>query len=177
MPESLYNAINGQEARDTINRNINQFVNTRLGLKRGNTFHGFQVYLYLKVRAIPADVPTPEGEYEFTFLSNSLNDITLAELKSQFTKYMSDHTALVQIRDEINAHLARHFPEIGVYEETISDNNTPDELRVKNQLPLHVLELDRNTNRTAEIEKNIQELNKKDAKNYTPVDLTGAKLI
>lgn len=177
MPESLYNAINGQEARDIINRNLNQYINTRLGLKRGNTYHGFQVYLYLKVRAIPADVPVPEGEFDFNFLSNSLNEADLADLRSKFTRYLSNQSALVELRNEIDSHLTKHFPELGVYEETLADNNIPDNLRVKNDIPLHILEVDKNTNRTSEIQKNIQDLNKKDAQDYKPIDLTGAKII
>jgi hypothetical protein len=169
MPHVLYNAINGQEAKDLLKLNLFEFINNKLGLKRGNTFHLFRARLRLDIWAVPEDVPTPK-DVEFTFekiahkfneIAPDLNEVQIEQLRLQFFRKKDDLDALLNLKEEIDSYLSRYLPVLGSMDVTLDDKGTPDNLRISHGLPLHEIELDRNLKRRAEMPVN-----------YKPVDFS-----
>jgi len=169
MPNTLYNAINGQEAKDIINITLQDIVNKRIPLlKRGNTFHLFRCRLRLDVWAVPEDVPTPKDiEFIFEGIGKGLSEESLAKLKKEFFNKKDNLEELLKLKEEIDAYLERYFPSLLSIEETIDDKGVPDNLRIRKGLPLHELELDKHLNRRAEVAKET----------YKPVDFEEGEMI
>jgi hypothetical protein len=153
MPESLYNAINGQEAKKLINIKLEEFVNKHIPLlKRGNTFHQFSVYLYFKVSAFPHDVPVPEGEFEFELLADNLKDEE-SRLRKGFDAFRNNIENLVRLKDEIDDLLKQYHARIEI-DDTMNAGDNPNVLRSANNLPLPIKEMNVNTKRVSEIREN-----------------------
>lgn len=161
MPNTLYNAINGQEAKDVINLTLREFVDKRIPLlKRGNTFHLFRCRLRLDVHAVPEDVPTPK-DVEFTFekinhkfnkeLAPNLSETDIERLKIEFFRRKNNLDELLSLKEEIDSYLEKYMPTLASIDTYIDDKGVPDNLRIRHGLPLHELELDKNLQRRSEM--------------------------
>jgi len=176
MPNTLYNAINGQEAKDIIKINLAEIVDKHIPLlKRGNTFHLFRARLRLDVWAVPEDVPTPK-DVEFTFekishnfnqISPGLSESSVENLRLEFFRKRDNLDALLKLKEEIDTYLEQYMPTLVSTERFIDDKGVPDNIRIKHGLPLHELELDKNLKRRAEMP--VSYPNEKGF-DYTPVD-------
>jgi hypothetical protein len=171
MPESLYNAINGQEAKTMMINRLSNAINSLPYMKRGNTFHRLYCWLKIDIRAYPADVPTPKGEFEFELKPDDLNKMDNEDIRKEYDIHVTkfDKTlGLIKVIDERIEELYnikqnyldfvnQHYPSLLNEVIEIGNNESkPDYLRIKEGLPLHVLEQDRNTNRTYEKEQTYQ---------------------
>jgi hypothetical protein len=172
MPESLYNAINGQEAKTMLIKRLTDLVNQLPYMKWGNTFHRFYCWFKVDIRAYPADVPTPFLEAEFEIKASDLDKIDNKDIKKEYDLFVTNFDKslgilniidekmreLNEIRQNVLDFVNEHYPEVlsHVGEIKSSDDATPDYLRVNEGLPLHVLEQDRNTNRTYEKEQSYK---------------------
>lgn len=160
MPNTLYNAINGQEAKNILKINLAEIIDKHIPLlKRGNTFHLFRARLRLDVWAVPEDVPVPK-DFEYTFenishkfsdISNGLSEDAVSRLRSDFFRRKDNLDALLELKEEIDTYLKRYFPTLISTERFIDDKGTPDSIRISHGLPLHELELDKNLQRRAEM--------------------------
>lgn len=143
--QATYAALNGKEIREILKREFNDRVDKIPGLKIGLTFHRAQLHWAFSMEAFPADVPTPEKEFEFQInselTSTGANDIHLSKverIKLQVEKLNEQSEKLNDLISEAEQELSLVLIESQdeVHQLTGDD---PNPIRIANKMPVPVI--------------------------------------
>lgn len=137
--ESIYEPINGLEAKKILKHNTNRRIDDIHGFKFGLAFHRLRIDYVMSVTAYPADCPVPEAEFSFI--------INAPDLEKQSN--LLEHFNKIEVLENKKARLLEGIALIDkildvarpVYElqDNLNAGDTPDELRMQEGLEVPVI--------------------------------------
>lgn len=141
MPSSIYEPINGKEARLVLKKSVNNQIDTNRDMslfKEGNAFHRIEMCYALTVTCYPADCPVPEMEIIEAINAPGLTTKEREEIEKTKDNVKLIDTKIEKLHNQIAKLLAmkNQVQPVIEIEEIHSAGNIPDELRKEFDLPV-----------------------------------------
>lgn len=136
--ESTATHINGLEARRMLKSNVNERIDKIPYLTQGNAFPRFKAEYAFVITCYPSDCPVPEGEFVIAINSP---EVTKAELQEHFSEIEVIEAKRERLLEGIALcdKILDLVRPVTIIEETLSAGNIPDELRIREGLPIPMI--------------------------------------